>query len=95
MALRNTDISELALTLNGKKKRIQDEDFIAAFRTLGVPENVFARIKDKYIGLLPKFQAAIEQSFLSDRQKDAYVNLLERHTLAIPASGSAMSGRPR
>ena len=53
-------------------------DFLAAFRTLGVPENVFARIKNKYIGLLPKFKLAIGQSFLSDPQKEAYTGLLER-----------------
>ena len=72
------DEEELALTLNGKKKRIREEDFLAVFRTLGVPENVFARIKKKYIGLLPKFKVAIEQSFLSDPQKEAYIGLLER-----------------
>ena len=72
------DDEELALTLNGKKKRIGDEDFLVAFRTLGVPENVFARFKKKYIGLLPKFRAAIQQSFLGDRQKEEYINLLEK-----------------
>lgn len=35
-------------------------------------------MKNKYIGLLPKFRAAIQQSFVSDRQKDAYADLLER-----------------
>ena len=72
------DEEELALTLNGKKKRLREEDFLATFRTLGVPETVFARIKNKYIALLPKFRVAIEQSFLGDPQKDAYTGLLER-----------------
>lgn len=72
-----SDEEELALTLNGKKKRIKDTDFLAAFRTLGVPEIVFDRLKNKYIGLLPRFRDSIQSSFLDKDMKAAYIALIE------------------
>ena len=72
-----SDEEELALTLNGKKKRIKDTDFLAAFRTLGVPEIVFDRLKNKYIGLLPRFRDTIQSSFLDKDMKAAYIALIE------------------
>lgn len=72
------DDEELALNLNGKKKRIKDADFKAAFKTCGVPEIVFDRIKKKYSDLLPKFEEAIRNSFLSQELKTSYIDLLQR-----------------
>ena len=45
------DDEELALNLNGKKKRMKDADFKAAYCTCGVPEIVFDRVKKKYLDL--------------------------------------------
>lgn len=72
------DDEELALNLNGKKKRIQDSDFIATFKTCGVPEIVFNRIKKKYLDLIPKFEEEIHNSFLSEELKISYIDLLHR-----------------
>ena len=72
------DDEELALNLNGKKKHITDSDFITAFKTCGVPEIVFSRIKKKYLDLLPKFEQEIQNSFLSEELKTAYIDLLHR-----------------
>ena len=72
------DDEELALNLNGKKKHIQDSDFIAAFKTCCVPEIVFNRIKKKYLDLIPKFEEEIHNSFLSEELKISYVDLLHR-----------------
>ena len=73
-----SDDEELALNLNGKKKRIIDADFKAAFKTCGVPEIVFDRIKKKYVSLLPKFEEMIQNSFLSEELKIAYINLIHK-----------------
>ena len=75
------DDEELALNLNGKKKHIKDSDFISAFKTCGVPEIVFDRIKKKYIDLLPKFEEEIQNSFLSEELKKAYIELLHKNLL--------------
>ena len=72
------DDEELALSLNGKKKRLNDDDFRAAFRTCGVSEIVFDRIKEKYMNLLPKFEEEIRCSFLSDDLKTSYKNILHK-----------------
>jgi len=72
------DDEELALNLNGKKKRMKDADFKAAYRTCGVPEIVFDRVKKKYVDLLPKFEEEIRCSFLSDELKASYIDLLHR-----------------
>ena len=72
------DEEELALNLNGKKRHIKDSDFIAAFKTCGVPEIVFDRITKKYIDILPKFKEEIQNSFLSEELKVSYIDLLHR-----------------
>ena len=72
------DDEELALNLNGKKKRVKDADFKAAYRTCGVSEIVFDRVKKKYVNLLPKFEEEIQCSFLSEELKASYIDLLHR-----------------
>ena len=72
------DEEELALNLNGKKKSLKDADFKAAYRTCGVPEIVFDRIKKKYVNLLPKFKQEIQCSFLSEELKASYIKSLHR-----------------
>ena len=72
------DDEELALNLNGKKRRIKDADFRAAYRTCGVPEIVFDHVRKKYVNLLPKFEEEIRRSFLSDELKASYIDLLHR-----------------
>ena len=76
------DDEELALNLNGKKKRMKDADFRSAYRTCGVPEIVFDRVKKKYKNLLPKFEEEIQCSFLSDELKTFYIDLLRRRLMA-------------
>ena len=76
------DDEELALNLNGKKKHLKDSDFVMAFRTCGVPEIVFDRIKKKYLDFLPKFEAEIQRSFLSEDLKASYIELLHRRMKA-------------
>jgi serine/threonine-protein kinase HipA len=75
------DDEELALNLNGKKKRMKDADFRTAFRTCGVSEIVFDRVKKKYKDLLPKFEEEIQRSFLSDELKTFYIDLLHRRLM--------------
>ena len=76
------DDDELALNLNGKKKRMKDADFRSAYRTCGVPEIIFDRVKKKYLNLLPKFEEEIQRSFLSDELKTFYIDLLHRRLMA-------------
>ncbi len=70
------DDEEMALTLNGKKKKLRRSDFTAAFNTMKLDpkqqENIFSKMekaKDKWTGF-------IDRSFMSDEFKVAYKELL-------------------
>ena len=66
------DDEELALTLNGRKKKLQREDFIRSTSTLSIENVIVERLINKYIKLLPKFEVAIQNSFLSAELKEKY-----------------------
>ncbi len=66
------DTEELALTLNGRKKRVTKEDFVNAMTLSGISPKVFDNMLEKYRKLLPKFYEMIELSFLDDESKEAY-----------------------
>ena len=70
------DDEELALTLNGRKKKIQREDFIKSAAVLNIEAIIVERLINKYIKLLPKFDAVILNSFLSAELKEKYAELL-------------------
>ena len=63
------DDEELALTLNGRKKKLQREDFFKSAATLGIENVVIER--------LPKFETVIQNSFLSAELKEKYSELLK------------------
>lgn len=83
------DDEDLALTLNGKKKKINRNDFIASFTTLGLDpkqqENIFKKMeksKANWFGF-------IDLSFLNEEMKVAYKNLLQdRFTRLYPTTNN-------
>ena len=66
------DTEELALTLNGRKKRIMKGDFVNAMTLSGIAPKVFDNMLEKYRKLLPKFYSTIDMAFLDDESKQAY-----------------------
>lgn len=70
------DDEDLALTLNGRKKKIRQTDFVAAFTTLKLDtrqqENMFKKM-DKAI---PRWITFIDNSFLNDEMKIAYKEMI-------------------
>jgi serine/threonine-protein kinase HipA len=71
-----SDTEDLALNLNGKKKKIKKSDFIAAFNGANLEikqqQNIFLKFekaKDKWL-------AFIQKSFLSPTLKKAYIELI-------------------
>jgi serine/threonine-protein kinase HipA len=70
------DDEELALTLNGKKKKIKKQDFVAAMKSLKMEEQQQQNIFDKMRKSQPKWLEQIEVSFLSKEFKEQYVQLL-------------------
>lgn len=66
------DDEELALTLNGKKKRIKREDFEKAMRDSGVTDKSINNIFKKFSKALPKWHALIDESFLPAEAAKVY-----------------------
>ena len=77
------DTEELALTLNGRRKRLTHDDFISAAMTMGVEQTTAEHLIKKYVRLLPKFIKKIDESFLSEELKQKYTALLIQRTKII------------
>ena len=74
--LNPEDEEELALTLNGKKQRLRRQDFIISGLTMGVGQKTVERLIGKYVRLLPEMKKFIGNSFLNDKLKDRYAELI-------------------
>ena len=66
------DDEDLALTLNGKRKKINRSDFIKAFTTLGLDIKQQENIFDKMEKAFPKWKQMIDISFLNEDWKVMY-----------------------
>lgn len=74
--LNPKDDEELALTLNGKKKKLKRSDFIISGQTMGIEQKTIERLIGKYVKLLPEMKKLIGNSFLNDELKDKYAKLI-------------------
>ena len=72
------DDEELALTLNGKKKKIKREDFDKAMSDSGMEEKSIANLFKKFEKAYPKWIEMIAQSFLPEEQQGLYREQIER-----------------
>ena len=70
------DTEELALTLNGKKKRITRKDFIEAASKAGISEKIIDGLVAHFEQCWPKWEAKIDESFLSEGMKEQYKLLI-------------------
>lgn len=66
------DDEELALTLNGKKKRIRRNDFEMAMLENGMKDNAIAKLFDRFSKSVPKWHGLINESFLPKALQKAY-----------------------
>lgn len=72
------DDEELALTLNGKKKKIKRSDFEKAMRDSGLDEKAIANVFAKFARALPKWETLIKDSFLPPEQQEKLQALIDR-----------------
>ena len=70
------DTEELALTLSGRKSKLQLKDFMSSAATMGLEPNVMLRLIDNMHKALPKWESLIQRSFLSDEMKDLYNQII-------------------
>jgi serine/threonine-protein kinase HipA len=70
------DNEELALTLNGKKRKLKYNDFLVAFETSGLSKKVLDNtLENFYTCKKPMFEM-MEKSFLSDEMKTEFRGLI-------------------
>lgn len=71
------DDEELALNLNGKKRRLKRKDFEKAMETSGINPKAAQNIFHKFQGVKPTWFDIIDKSFLSDPMKESYKDMLD------------------
>lgn len=71
------DNEELALTLNGKKRKLTRTDFEKAMLGSGVNEKVVSNIFRKFLRIYPAWESTIRASFLPHDLQDAYWALIQ------------------
>jgi len=71
------DDEDLALNLNGKKKKIKKEDFVAAFNTMKLDAKQQDNIFNKMVKSKSNWMQQIENSFLNEEFKVLYKSILE------------------
>ncbi|MBN2744413.1 MAG: HipA domain-containing protein [Marinilabiliaceae bacterium] len=77
------DDEELALNLNGKKKKLKKQDFIAAMTTLKISEKQQQNIFTKMENAKAKWMEQIDISFLSDEFKNQYKTIINERLSRI------------
>lgn len=81
------DDEEMALTLNGRKKKLRRSDFTVAFNTLKLDLKQQANIFRKMERAKKKWMEFVDISFVSDEFKEAYKALLQERFLRIRNNG--------
>ncbi len=71
------DEEELALTLNGRKKKLKKQDFVAAMNSLNVEEKQQQNIFNKMWKAMTKWEELIESSFMSEGLKEQYKTIIK------------------
>ncbi len=71
------DREEMALTLSGKKRRITRTDLVSLGESLGVNPKAVQRIIAAVAGHQETLVSTVEESFLSNEARTAYVSLLK------------------
>jgi len=77
------DDEELALTLNGKKKKITRKDFEMAMGHFEIDKKAFENIFERFKKTLPQWHDFIDISFLPDQMKTRYHEMLDKKAKQI------------
>ncbi|MFH1025711.1 MAG: HipA domain-containing protein, partial [Nitrospirota bacterium] len=77
------DDEELALALNGKKKKIRKKDFISAAKRFNIDNKAFENIFDKFRSSLSKWHNFIDISFIPNEMKSSYHDLINERAQRI------------
>lgn len=71
------DNEELALTLNGKKRRIKREDFAKAMHDSGMDDKAISNLFNRFSKAIPRWGELINESFLPPELQETYHNKID------------------
>jgi serine/threonine-protein kinase HipA len=71
------DPEEMALTINGRKRKLNQRDFLSLAENLGLQEKQVANVLKRFSGALPEARDAIERGFLSEAKTREFQQLLD------------------
>ncbi|MEG3047499.1 MAG: HipA domain-containing protein, partial [Mucinivorans sp.] len=71
------DAEELALTVNGKKRKIKRFDFQTSMTSSGLEEKIIENLFAKFTKVSDKWFEFIEISFLPDEMKEIYKTIIK------------------
>lgn len=71
------ELEELALNINGKKRKIAWRDFAPAMTCSGVPERVQEKMRKRFVNILPQWEEMINDSFLSKEMQERYLMVVK------------------
>ncbi|MBN2636530.1 MAG: HipA domain-containing protein [Prolixibacteraceae bacterium] len=71
------DDEELALNLNGKKKKLKRTDFETAMKSAGIEEKTIENVFNRFAKSILKWHEFIDISFVPDELKSAYHRLID------------------
>lgn len=77
------DDEELALNLNGKKKKIRYKDFETAICKFDIDQKAYDNIFARFRKALPKWHKFVEICFLPSKMKDEYHTLIDKKAQQI------------
>ena len=76
--VNETDLEELALTLNAKKRKLKYQDFLVAYENCGLSKKVLDKTLELFKYCKPEMLAVLDKSFVSDDFKLRYASLIEK-----------------
>lgn len=77
------DPEELALTLDGRKRKITRQNFVNAMRTTGLDDKVIGNILQKFPKMLPRWNDFIDQSLLPEELRQRYKAEIAGHLAVL------------
>lgn len=83
LAVIPSDPEELALNINGKKRKIVWADFVQAMTRSGVPEKVQENIRKRFLNVQSQWEETIRNSFLSVENQERYWILVSSRISAL------------
>jgi serine/threonine-protein kinase HipA len=77
------DKEELALNLNGKKSKLNYNDFLNAFENSGLNKKILDNMLSNFFYCFREMKKMVEKSFLTEDFKNNYLQLLEKRFLLV------------